>query len=77
MAKKEKVVVVKAPKPPKPAKAPKAPKLLKPVGPRIFYANDIYTVLSGIALVAALGAVSFVIYRSNELFGTPFPGFKS
>ncbi len=40
------------------------------------YPNDIYTVLASIALVATIGAVSFVIYRCNELFGTPFPGFK-
>jgi hypothetical protein len=73
MAKKEKPP--KEPKPPKPAKAPKAPKPPKPVGPRISYPNDIYTALVGIALVITAGAVSFAIYRCNELFGTPFPGF--
>ncbi|MEK6644755.1 MAG: hypothetical protein AABZ08_12700 [Planctomycetota bacterium] len=71
MAKKE-----KAPKPPKAPKAPKAPKPMKaPPGPRINYSNDVYTVLASIALVISLGTVSFAIYRSNELFGTPFPGF--
>lgn len=71
MAKKE-----KAPKPPKAPKAPKAPKPPKaPSGPRINYPNDIYTVLASIALFISLGTVGFVIYRCNELFGTPFPGF--
>lgn len=68
----------KAPKPPKAAKppAPKPPKAPKPVGPRINYPNDIYTVLASIAVLATVGAISFVLYRSNEIFGTPFPGFK-
>jgi len=74
MAKKEKTP--KAPKPAKPPKAPKPPKAAKaPAGPRIIYPNDIYTVLVSIALFISVGTVSFVIYRCNELFGTPFPGF--
>jgi hypothetical protein len=67
MAKKE-----KKPKEPKPPKAPKPP---KPSGPRISYPNDIFTVLVGVALAISVGSVSFGIYRCNELFGTPFPGF--
>lgn len=37
--------------------------------------NDIYTVLVSIALAFVLGTVGFVIYRSTELFDSPFPGF--
>jgi hypothetical protein len=28
-----------------------------------------------VALVVCLGTLGFVIYRTNELLGTPFPGF--
>ncbi len=39
--------------------------------------NDIYTVLVCIGLFALLGALGFVIYRCNELLGTPLPGIVS
>lgn len=35
--------------------------------------NDIFTVMTAIALVAVLGTLAFVIYRCNELLGKPFP----
>jgi hypothetical protein len=37
--------------------------------------NDIYTVLAILAFVAVAGTLGFVIYRCNELLGTPFPSF--
>ena len=37
--------------------------------------NDIYTVLVAIALALVAGTIGFVLYRCNELLGTPFPGF--
>jgi len=37
--------------------------------------NDLYTAMAIIAFAFVLGAFVFVIIRSNELFGTPFPGF--
>ncbi len=46
-----------------------------PSGPRVRAGNDIFTVMVAIALVAAIGAVAFAIYRCNELLGKPFPGF--
>lgn len=39
--------------------------------------NDIYTVFTAIALFFVAGALALVIYRCNELFGTPFPGFTN
>lgn len=39
--------------------------------------NDIYTVLVSIALAAMAGTLGFVIYRCNELLGTPFPFLAS
>ncbi len=39
--------------------------------------NDIYTVLAAIALAVVVFALSYVIYRSNELLGEPFPSFIS
>jgi len=37
--------------------------------------NDIYTVLAAVALFAVAATLGFVIYRCNELLGTPFPSF--
>jgi hypothetical protein len=38
-------------------------------------ANDIYTLLAGMALAIVLGTVAFVIYRCVDLLDKPFPGF--
>ncbi len=46
-----------------------------PRRPRAQPGNDIYTALVAMALVAVAGTIGFVIYRTNELLGTPFPGF--
>ncbi len=43
--------------------------------PRTRPGNDIYTVLAAMALLAVASTIGFVIYRANELLGTPFPGF--
>ncbi|MCG8404380.1 MAG: hypothetical protein MI923_04185 [Phycisphaerales bacterium] len=43
--------------------------------PRVKPGNDIYTVLAAIALALVAGTIGFVLYRCNELLGTPFPGF--
>lgn len=37
--------------------------------------NDIYTILTGIALALVLGAIAYVMIRSNEVLGTVAPGF--
>ncbi len=39
--------------------------------------NDIYTVFTAIALFIVAGVLAFVIYTSNELLGTPFPGITN
>ncbi len=38
-------------------------------------ANDIYTALLGFGLFTVASALGFVIYRTHELLGTPFPSF--
>ncbi len=37
--------------------------------------NDIYTLMTAIAVFALLGTLAFVIYRTNELLGKPFAAF--
>ena len=37
--------------------------------------DDLFKVMAVIAFAFVLGAFVFVIIRSSELFGTPFPGF--
>jgi hypothetical protein len=44
-------------------------------GPSVPADNDIYTILTGIALALVLGAIVFVMLRSNEILGTVAPGF--
>lgn len=39
--------------------------------------NDIFTAMVSISLVLVVGTLAFVIYRCNELLGTPLPGFMS
>lgn len=36
--------------------------------------NDVYTWLVIIGFSVVLATIVFVVYRSNELFGTPLPG---
>lgn len=43
-------------------------------GPSSKPGNDIYTVLVCTAFVVVLGTLAFVVYRCNELLGTPIPG---
>jgi len=45
----------------------------EPAGPRIPASHDIYTALVAIALAIVAGTLGFVIYRTNELMGTPTP----
>ncbi len=45
--------------------------------PRARAENDLYTAMAAIAFTFVLAAIVFVIIRSNDLFGTPFPGFSS
>lgn len=44
--------------------------------PRVAASNDIYTALTIISTAVVLAAIGFVLYRTNELMGTPFPGFS-
>lgn len=37
--------------------------------------NDLYTILVGIGLALVLGAIAYVMIRSNEVLGTVAPGF--
>lgn len=37
--------------------------------------NDVYTVLVIIGFVVVAATLGFVMYRCNELFGSPFPSF--
>jgi len=46
-----------------------------PYGSRQKDENDIYTVLVIIGCAAVALAIGFVIYKSNELLGVPFPSF--
>ncbi len=39
--------------------------------------NDIYTALVSISLALVVGTLAFVLYRCDELLGTPLPGFMS
>lgn len=45
--------------------------------PRARADNDLYTAMVIIAFGFVLAAIIFVIVRSIDLFGTPFPGFSS
>lgn len=46
-----------------------------PSGPRVRPGNDIYTVMTAVALACVIGAFAFAIYRCSSLLGKPFPGF--
>lgn len=46
---------------------------IPPSGPRGKAPNNIYTVLSLIAIVALVFGISFIWYRSYQLFGTAHP----
>lgn len=43
--------------------------------PRAKAGHDVFTVLVILAFAFLLGTIIFVTVRSNELLGTPFPGF--
>lgn len=45
--------------------------------PRARADNDLYTAMAAIAFGFVLASIIFVIIRSIDLFGTPFPGFSS
>ena len=45
--------------------------------PRARSDNDLYTAMAIIAFGFVLASLIFVIVRSIDLFGTPFPGFAS
>ena len=38
-------------------------------------AHDVFTALLILAFAFVLGTIIFVVYRSDDLFGVPFPGF--